>query len=276
MATKTNTTSNLATIKAAIVYAHDEMNNTRALGKKDFEKLGLPEQELTLWSSYVEDLRKAVVEYNKLTQDPDKEPSEKEEKTAAGKITAIWRLVLKQGTEDAFHKGFFLRRGDDTTIAKTCGLYFQSTARGRVAATRNATDFRKMIETLIGIRLAGNAMLDDATRDLIVGYESAEHTIKSRTKMLDGDNKTKGLRDTVKGQKAELAIQQDSLKQLGVEEEKIDAFTKALKKAIEDNEKAIKEAEKAKSDAQKVIDENKDAYDKAIALLKSIGDYQNK
>ncbi len=276
MATKTNTTSNLATIKAAIVYAHDEMKNSRALGKKDFEKLGLPELELTLWCEYVEELRKAVVAYNKLIHDPEKEPSEKEKDTAAGKITAIWRLVLKQGTEDSFHKGFFLRRTDTEELALTCGNYYQLTAVGRVPATRNTTDFRKMVETLIGIRLAGNAMLDDATRDLIVGYESAEHTIKSKTKMLDGDTKTRGLRDTVKGQKAELAIQQDSLKQLGVEEGIIDAYTKTLKKAIEDNEKAIKEAEKAKSDAQKVIDENKKAYDKAIALLKSIGDYQNK
>lgn len=270
-------TSNLVSIKAAIAYAHDELHNRKALGKQDFEERGLSEQAFTQWCDYVEELRVVVAEYNKLAQ--DKDATEKAIQTAQGKIWSAWRAVLKEGTESDYNKNFFVRKADATMIANFCGLHAMDTAIGRQFTTKGKTDFRKAVETVIGIRMAGNALLDDEKRDLIAAYEGAVKTIQKNQDALE-DSKDKkgkvvaGLRTLASIAEKRVTEEEKFLAELGVKKEVIDKRLETLKYAAEEAKAAVADAQKAIAEAEKTKAEKEKDYNKVIALLKSVGDFQ--
>lgn len=269
----TTTTSNIKSIKKALIYAHDEMMNRHALNKEDFEKLDLADSTLNSWIEYVEELRETTKEYLRLSE--DKDATEEQIIGALGKVAAGWRRVCKEGAESDFHKNFFVRKTDAYTIAEWCGRTATITARGRVWAPKGKADFRKHVETLIGIRMAGNAILTDEQRDYITDYEGAIRMIKNKEDAL-ADTVTRGkttygLRSVAKFKAKDLEEHEaffDKYKITGQErEDELKVYRDALataKKAVADAEADIKKYEK-------IRDTNKEGYDKTIALLKSIG-----
>ena len=287
------TTSNLTGNKEIIGYAHDVLFNKRALSVKDFEDLGSTTQAHAQWVEWVDELKKAVDAYNDVTQAkdavkafkaacPDFEGEVDEQKALdiiTGRVFSAWRSVMKAGTEKAFNKNFFIRETDVVMLAGFCGLGTTQTARGPQLTHKSAADFRKRVEMCIGIRMTGNGMLSDETRDLIVAYENAVRTI-DRNKALLADSKDTngktiaGLETELKLQAAKLDEQNKMLDELGIEDEKKAAILSGLQAKVDELTEKISDAKEAIADAEKIKNDNQKKYDKAIALLKSVGDYQ--
>lgn len=265
---------NLNSIKVALEYAHDDLHNKKALGKDDFDSQGLSEQAFDQWCDYVNGLRDLAIDYIKLTEDINAEP--KQIAKAKSAVFNEWRAVLKKGTEEEFNPGFFIRKEDAEKIGHWACFTTIDTAHGRVAAAQGKAEFRKRIETLIGIRMAGNAMLDDETRDVIVNYESAVKTEKRLMDVLNGYDKAKdhfdGLTEQLSAKQAILAkMEQQAVKYKMTEEDAAD-FLKGIKGQIDDLEKAIADTNKSIEEAQKTQKKLKEQYTDLIAKLKMIGD----
>ena len=164
-------------------------------------------------------------------------------------------------------------------IANFCGLHAMDTAVGRQFTTKGKTDFRKAVETVIGIRMAGNALLDDEKRDLIAAYEGAVKTIQKNQDALE-DSKDKkgkvvaGLRTLASIAEKRVAEEEKFLAELGVKKEVIDKRLETLKYAAEEAKAAVADAQKAIAEAEKTKAEKEKDYNKVIALLKSVGDFQ--
>lgn len=271
------TTSNMTTIKAALAYAHDELHNKRALSEADFDEKGLSTQAHEQWVAYVEELREVVCEYNKVAQ--GKDSTDKAIQTALGKVWSAWRAVLKEGTEGDFNANFFVRKADATMIANFAGLKAMDTARGKQFTNYGKADFRRNIETVIGIRMAGNAVLSDDDRDLVEAYEGAVKTIKRTTDALEGTTDKKG--NPIPGLKTLETIAENNIKReegfcdkYKVSKEEREDRLASLKKKLKDAQDAVKEAEKSKKAAEKTKEEKEEAYNAVIALLQSVGDFK--
>lgn len=285
------TTSNLVSIKDAIAWAHDDMMNKRALNVKDFEDLGLTKQAHEQWVAYVSELKEAVDTYNDITQAKDTlkafkaakietEKEVKDKQTAidivTGRVWSTWRSVVKEGSENEFNKRFFIYETDLPMIIGFCGLGTINTKKGKQFDHKQEADFRKMVETCIGIRMAGNGMLSDATRDVVLAYESAVKKIDTNKALLadskDKDGRTiAGLESNLKLTTIKLDEQTKMLDELGIDAEKKATILKSLQTEVDTLTTKVKDAKKAITDNEEIRDKNQKAYDKAIALLKSAG-----
>lgn len=273
MATKTK--FDLVTIKKAIAWAHDE-GNKHALSKKEFEDLGLSDQSHDQWEAYNDELRTAAAEYNRLAQSAT---STKEQLAKAeDEVWKAWRSVLAEGTEQKFNKNFFMRPYDAHTIGNWAALRAVPTAHGRVWGTQAKADFRRNIETLIGIRMAGNAMLDDTAHNTIVGYEKAVASIKRNEEALadtvQNGKRKPGLRSQLEAAKSRLSGMESLIESLGdsITKDAADKILESAKDAVTNADLAVKTAETAIKDAKTKRDNLKAEYDKQIAKIKMIGD----
>lgn len=266
--------SNLNSIRDALRYAHNDLHNRKALGKDDFEKLGMTEQAFKQWEAYVDELRDTAVKFVNLTEDI--EATNQQITSAREAVWREWRAVLKVGTEDEFSAGFFIRKEDASRIGHWASFTTIDTAVGRVATNNNRAEFRKRIEILIGIRMAANGMLNDDQREVIASYEGAVKTIDRQNKLLDGygDGKdhVNGLRETLESQQAIEKKRIEQAKKYNMSEDDAADFLAGIKKSIKDTSDAIESAEKTLKLATQTRDQKKAEYDDLIAKLKTVGD----
>ncbi|MCR5453191.1 MAG: hypothetical protein K6F00_11245 [Lachnospiraceae bacterium] len=264
----------LMSLHDMLAYAHDTIKNSRALSKKDFEDKGVSEQVFNQWEAYVEELRLQVVEYNKLAQSSS--ASSKAINNALGHVWVAWRLVIKQGTESEYNKNFFIRENDAHMIAEWAGLTAVTTAHGKQWSTASKTNFRRNVETAIGIRMAGNNVLSDDDRDLIQAYESAQKTVTNMTNALndkiESGKTTPGYRTLLRGAEKALEDMQKLVKTLDVTDESRQKILEKYEFAVTAAKASVTDAEKKIKAAQETIDEKQKNYDKLIATLKSVGD----
>lgn len=268
------TTSNLNSIKTAIVYAHDTLHNSRAIGKAEIEACNISEQAVKQWEAYVEELREASNAYLDMAHDADADA--KKLQVAQGRVWSEWRRVLKQGTEKEFDSRFFIRKDDIVHICGLCGEKFLSTSRGKNLAHATKADFRRAIETLIGIRLTGNGMLSDDDRDTIANFEKAQKTVKTCKETLNGykdstGKKVAGLKDQLKAAKVTLKEYETLADQLELDEEKRELFLSGYKDKVDALNKAVTDTAKKQADAEKTVKETQDAYDAVILKLRIAG-----
>ena len=270
----TTTTFNLSTIKDVLTWAHDDMHNTRAISKGDFDEHGATSQDFDQWTEYVRRLREAVKKYNAIAQDMGK--TDRQISKALGDVWAEWRNVLKAGTEEAFDKNFFVRKNDAHLLAEWAGLHAQATAKGRVWTTYGETDFRKRVETAIGIRMAGNAMLGDDDSTILATYDKAVASKENTTLRLDGDGKeNKGLRAEVKALTAAYEKMQAKVAEwvaAGMPDDAAAEILGGYKAKLDEAKKSKEQAETTLNNAEKTIKENQEKYDKIIALINTVGD----
>lgn len=266
--------SNLMSLHELIAYAHDTLMNRRALNEADFTDHGLTKQDFDQWTAYVEEVRGEVVKYLKLTS--DRKADSKDIALALGNVWSAWRTVLKQGTESEYNKNFFLRENDAHIIAEWAGLTATLTVRGKVWSTATPTNFRRNVETAIGIRMTGNAMLSDDNRDLIQAYEGAQRTVTNLTAALN-DKVEKG--KTTAGLRTQAYAAEKALEEMKNLVESLKLDDNARKKLLEKSEFALTEAKKKVTDAekkiveaQKIIDAKEKDYNILIAKVHSVGD----
>lgn len=273
MAKTNNATSNLGTMKDAIIEARKQ-GNRRAISKADLEKVNVTEQSLANWEAYVEELRLAAMEYVDLTE--KQTASDDEIQVALGAVYAIWRRLLKEGTEKEFDARFFIRKSDIGRIAHLCGeRIHRSTKFNAQLVHAEKADFRKNIETIIGIRMAGNGVLNDDDRDTMVKYEQAQNTIKAKSEALDGFKKGK---ETILGLKAKKTAADAALVKANefVETYKLtgeakDAYLKGFQNAVDTLKADIDDAEAKLKEAKKTEKELKKAYTALGKKLNMVG-----
>lgn len=269
------TTFELVTVKKALAWAHDE-GNKHVLSRKEFEELGLSDQAYDQWEAFTDDLRVAAAEYNRLAQSAT---STKEDLAKAeDAVWKAWRSVLAEGTEQKFNKNFFMRPYDAHTIGNWAALKAVPTAHGRVWGTQAKADFRRNIETMIGIRMAGNAMLTDDQHNLITSYEKAVASIQRNQEALEDSvqngKRKPGLKSALESAKNRLNSMESLVGSLGdsITKDAADKILESAKSAVIEADTAVKTAEKAIKEAETKRDNLKDEYDKAIAKIKMLGD----
>lgn len=266
--------SNLMSLHDLIAYAHDELMNRRALSESDFSDKGLPKQEFDQWTAYVEELRQQVIEYNTVAQ--SRVATDKAIENAKGHVWVAWRDVLKKGAEEEYCKNFFVRENDVHLMSEWAGLTAVSTVRGKVWGNASKTNFRRNVETAIGIRMAGNAMLSDDDRDLITAYEGAQKTVKSMTDALNDrveNGKTiNGLYTALRGAEKGLEEMQNLVATLNIDDKSKEKLLEKSKFAVTMAKDKVTDAEKKLKNAQDTISEKQKDYDKLIGTLKSVGD----
>lgn len=286
------TSSNLVTIREAIIYGHDEMHNSKALTKDQFLELGLTEQAYNQWVAYVTELRKTVYNYNMVAQAKDAVKAFKslgltvkseltEQKaiaTVEGAVWAAWRDVLKQGTVEDFNRHFFVRKADIAMLCGYCGLTKTNTAKGPKFAPQSVTEFRKRVEMCIGIRMTGDGMLTDEAKDVITAYEKAVAMIQAKKAAIADSKDTNGkvvlgLENGLAYEQGELEKSIATLKDNGITDEKvIENITAAQQAKVDKLQEELDAAKEALKKAESTKADNEEKYSKTIALLHSIGD----
>lgn len=244
----------------------------RAITKDDAAKCGISEERWNQWGVWVSDLREACTHYAELQADRNTPENGKLMKSAEGKVWQQWRSILKVGEENLFHKNMFLRRSDVEKLTTFAGniKYVFVPGKGKVPAVTGKNDFRKLVETFLACRIAGNALLSDTQRDVIKGYTGACASEKKYTELLNGTAEETGLRDVLTAKENALNEVIKALEQAKVKEELMDQIVAPAKLARDNAKKDVDDAEKNLKSAQDKQAELKQQYDEIVALLDAI------
>lgn len=244
----------------------------RAISKDDAIKAGASEERWNQWCIWVDDLREVAYHYAELQMDRNTPETGKLMKSAEGKVWQQWRSILKVGEENLFHKNMFIRRSDVEKITAFAGniTYVFVPGKGKVPAVTGKTNFRKFVETFLACRIAGNAMLSDAQRDVIKGYTGACTSEKKYTELLNGTAEETGLRDILTAKENALNEVIKALELAKVKEDLVDQIVAPAKLARDTAKKDVDDAEKNLKSAQDKQAELKAQYDEIVALLDAI------
>lgn len=259
-------------MRQAIIAAYNT-GNKKAIDQTVAEAGGATKERFDQWVQWVNDLRETAVNYNRVID--NKDSSTKERASAKGRLFAQWRKIIKVGEENLFHPNMFVRE-EDAEIISGFARTFTTTSVVKVFAPKSEMIFRKEIETFLGIRISGNAMLNDSERDTLKDYYAAKKTLASADKMLNGEtteNKhTPGIEENIISAKKDLEIAEKMLVGMGVKEEEIPehALTATYRVKIAEFEAAKKQAEKSRKEAQATIDKLKLAAEAIEAKIKPI------
>ena len=240
-----------------------------AITKAEAVASGTTEERWSQWDIWVGDLRDACQHYAELQADRTISDNSKTLKAAEGKVWAHWRSILKVGEEDLFHKNMFIRRSDVEKLTTFAGniTYVFVPGIGKVPAVTGKNNFRKMVECFLAARIAGNAMLSDAQRDIVKNYNNAVNNEKKQKELLNGSGEEEGLLKAEARKKEAYESVVAALKAANLPEEQINSISMASKNAYEATKEARLDAEKALANAEKTQKDLKEQYDEIVALL---------
>ena len=160
---------NINEMRQVLVNAHND-NNKKAINLDMVSGAGIDVAYFTKWKNDIEALRKITLAYVMKKHDPAATNEEIDE--LRGKIYPKWKTILEAGEEKKTVKTFSCREYDVDSIVGYCET-FVSTACGTAQAGTSETMFRKKIESLIGCKIAKNAVLNDTQRDTLDAYYKA-------------------------------------------------------------------------------------------------------
>lgn len=268
----TNTENYAVNAMRTAIIEQSRQGINHAITKEEALKSGATEERWTQWGIWVDDLRAACVHYAELQADRNTPENSKLMKSAEGKVWAQWRSILKVGEENLFHKNMFLRRSDVEKLTTFAGniTYVFVPGKGKIPAVTGKTNFRKLVETFLACRIAGNSILSDAQRDVIKGYVGAQNTIKKMGELLDGTADNQGLTAKLAAKQSEYDAIMDALKQAKVAPQQIETISAPAKLAVDLAKADVAAAEKAIKDAEKRQAELKEEYQKIVDLLDEI------
>lgn len=273
MANTNNAVSEYAinAMRGAII-AQSINGTNRAITKDDASKAGVSEERWNQWCLWVDDLREVAYHYAELQADREMPQTCNLIRSAEGKVWAQWRSILKVGEENLFHKNMFVRRSDVEKITTFAGniTYVFVPGKGKVPAVTGKNNFRKFVETFLACRIAGNAMLSDAQRDIIKGYTGAQNTEKKYTDLLNGTTDETGLRDVMRAKESAYNEVVKALENAKVAQDVAEQVASPARLAFDIARKDVETAEKAVKNAQEKQAELKEQYDEVVSLLDAI------
>ena len=254
-----------------------ESGNKKAITAENAAFAGIPQKDFDRWRTYVNGLRECAIEYGKISE--RKNATTEELALAKGRVFEKWEQILTVGEADKFHPNMFIREHDaDTVRVYATGIATVNVPGvGTVGTVTPANIFRRLVETLLGLRIRANEILCDDDRNLIANYLSWENAVKTGNERLNGYDDEEGRHvdglldkkaNNEKSYKNSIAM----LASFGIDEKtalendavaSLVAVGDMLEKQITDTQKTIKKA-------QESIDKKKDQYNRVIASINRI------
>ena len=254
----TNKIYNINAIRPAILKAR-EQGNRKAITQKFCTELGISTGYWEMYNNGMKKLFEVVSDYCRLKNSPKATPAQL--KDAMNKIFPLWRELLSSGEKDKNISDFRVREDDVSNLISFCQRFVNDSnnvkgEEGFVAkrawAVEPLSAFRKMVETDMGIRVAGIEVMSDKQRDFL----RAEGAILSKIKRAE-----RSISDTKAGMDKSRAF----FAKFSSQEMK-----QALKEQLEEAETAIKAfdtkiSELRKEHAELIKAHNETDSDKAVA-----------
>lgn len=266
-ATKSEQSYAVNAMKTALVVAHQN-NNSHAITKQEAMCGGATEERFDQWVLWVDDLRNRCAEYVKVKHQFDATPQEIARRYGA--IFPAWRSILKVGEESVLAPKMFVREDDVVSLVGFCEV-FVGTAVGTQMSVQSKLTFRKLVESLLGCRMAANAILTDDERDDIKSYESAKRTVKKCIERLNGKEDKEGR--LVPGLIGNIVMMESTISELEtmfagkLTTEELEKVLKSPKEKLDQLKKDKDSAESTKKDAEETIERLKDRIEALYATI---------
>lgn len=199
MATKTKKVYNLNEMRDVLLNAHKD-GNSRLIGKKEATENGVTEGFYALYIGRSKALYDAICLYVRTKHANSKQISEyggadewksllKEQREA---IFPLWKAMLECGEKTKTAKSLHLVPEDIDSLVGFAEM-FMATANTPLNAEKEEvypkaiapvtfSKFRKKVETLLGIRIAEEAVMTDEKRDYLLAESRLIRKIKRATK----------------------------------------------------------------------------------------------
>lgn len=244
---------NINAMRPAIEYAHSAKGNcnSKAITKDIVSFCDIDMQYFVKWQNDVNALRDTVCEYVKLKHDH----SAKDEDVYAARerIFPKWKTILECGETTKESKELHVTPYDVDSLVGFAEQ-FMGTTRGTVITYTTKQIFRKYVESLLGCRIAQNAVLSDEDRDTLQAYYSAQNRI---SKCIDTAS-------DLKTQKANY----ESMKEGAKNEPAFLAFIDRMIKTVEEQEKANEESRTKANEALAKVSKDAKAIEAKIKEIK--------
>lgn len=267
-------------ITPAIVRMH-ELGNNKAISKDFAAGCGAGETAYVSWVKHIDDLYEIVAPW--AAKFNDKKATDEEIAEIYKAVFPKWRMISRVGEEECNgHNNMFVRESDAVRICNFA-MKHGKTDKGSIDVATGKKVFRKEIETMLGIRLAQNAIMTDTDYDLVKSYEKAVSNKEKAENRLEGytrgGKEVKGLREALKD--AEKVLEDMKLAIIGMgADDKAKAEIKktidqnpiigAYAKTVTDINSQIGQAEKQLKNAETFIKEKKKDYDAIMAKIEKI------
>ena len=225
---------NINAMRPVIVVAHGaDYCNSKAITKEMVVGAGVDMQYFVKWQNDVNALRDTVCEYVKLKHDH----SAKDEDVYAARerIFPKWKAILETGENSKESKELHVTPYDVDSLVGYAEQ-FMATSRGTTITYTTVQIFRKYVESLLGCRIAQNAVLSDGDRDTLQAYYSAQRRIQNCI-------------DTA----SELKTQKESFELMKKEAENEPMFLKFIERKIKEVEEQMKANEESRTKADEAL-----------------------
>lgn len=255
-------------IHPALVEAHNT-NNTKAIDLELCKELGIAEESLIAWEGKCESFRTTVRAFVDTFFNED--ISDDDRKKLEDAIFPEWKRMLQTGEEDLKKKTLRVDPYDIYLIFKF-GTTKVSTNHGTQFSIAHKKTFRKGMETVIGLKMAMNAVLSDEDRDLIKDYENAVALKNKKTLFLEGNDKQKGAKDQLTASQAQLDTLLADISTLELAAKSIETNSDAAKyliMALESKSEKAKVLQAEVTDLKKKIGNAQDCLDKSNKLIEN-------
>lgn len=228
---------NINAMRPAIIVAHGaDYCNSKAITKEMVLGASVDMSYFVKWQGDVNALRDTICEYVKLKHDHN--AKDEDVYAARERIFPKWKTILEAGENTKESKELHVTPYDVDSLVGYAEQ-FMATSRGTAITYTTQQIFRKCVESLLGCRIAQNAVLSDKDRDTLQAYYSAQRRIQNCI-------------DTA----SELKVQKTNYESMKADAKSEPMFLKFIDRKI----KEIEEQEKANG-------ENRTKADEALAKV---------
>lgn len=238
----------------ALVVAHNS-GNKKAITADVATGAGVGAADFEAWKSDVNALREVVWAYvvKKNEARCDSKVTDAQLKASRNLIFPKWKEVLSGGEKRCLEKTMHVDPVDVEDLIGFCWDFMATTESGTIQTKVGELVFRRKVESLVGVIMAKNEILNDDDRDTLTKYYGYQRTITQKLTTISEHEKLKKTyiltRDTNKGEKE---------------------FVKYLNNMIKDEEKAIKDAQNDMEEAEKERDKIAEKAQAIEARIKRI------
>lgn len=225
-------------MRDALVVAHNT-GNKKAITEETAVACGVATADFKTWKEDVNALRTVVWDYvlKKNEARRDEKITATQLKASRDLIFPKWKTVLSGGEKRCLEKTMHVDVNDVEDLIAFC-WDFLGTENGTILTKTGEGVFRRKVESLIGVIMAKNEILNDEDRDKLTEYYGYQRTI---TKCLNKISEQQELIKTYKLTKSTVKGEKE--------------FVKYLDKLIKMAEDEVKSAENDKKKAEEKRDE---------------------
>lgn len=226
-------------MREALVVAHNS-GNKKAISDEVATACGVGASDFKAWKDDVNSLRAVVWDYV-----VKKNNARCDSKITAAQLTAArelifpkWKEVLGGGEKRCLEREMHVDPVDVEDLIGFCWDFFATAEQGTIQIKVGEGVFRRKVESLIGVIMARNEILNDEDRDILTKYYGYQRAITQAI--------------TKAGEQEQLIKDYKLMKGQAKDEKE---FVKFLNNKIKEAEAEKAEADKAKAEAESKRDE---------------------